>query len=218
MRPKFVYCYDALCGWCYGFSEVVTQLYADYQGWYDFEVLSGGMVPVEYKNHLKDMASYIQEEYQHVEARTGVKFGEAFLNKIFKPSESDWQPTSLAPATAMVVIKELKPEQQIAGVKMIQKMVFQQAIDLDIAESYRALTEELGLDYRLFAEHFDSFATKEKAKYEFALVKQLRVTGFPTLLLQTDERYLYLLSRGFSDYASVTQVLNSVQAEIGQNN
>lgn len=218
MRPKFVYCYDALCGWCYGFSDVITKLHADYQGGYDFEVLSGGMVPVEYKDHLKDMAVYIQGEYQQVEERTGVKFGKAFLDKIFNPQDGQWQPTSLSPATAMIVIKELMPHQQIAAVKMIQRMVFQEAKDLDCVESYRAMTEELGLDFQCFAEQFESIAAQEKAQYEFALIKQLRVTGFPTLLLQTGERYLYLLSRGYSDYTTVTNVFKSVIAEIGQNN
>ena len=31
MKPLLYYCYDAYCGWCYGFSTVIKQIAADYK-------------------------------------------------------------------------------------------------------------------------------------------------------------------------------------------
>ena len=46
-KPVLYYCYDAYCGWCYGFSKVMKQVAADYEDKFDIEVLSGGMIPAD---------------------------------------------------------------------------------------------------------------------------------------------------------------------------
>ncbi|HVE60446.1 MAG TPA: hypothetical protein VNA26_01410, partial [Chitinophagaceae bacterium] len=38
------YCYDALCGWCYGFSPVMKKIEQEYKDQVSFDVLSGGMI------------------------------------------------------------------------------------------------------------------------------------------------------------------------------
>jgi putative protein-disulfide isomerase len=84
------YCYDALCGWCYGFSPVIKKLAEEYKGKLDFEVLSGGMIMPENTQTIGAMAKYISESYKNVEQLTGTKFGEDYLWHIFNPEKSDW--------------------------------------------------------------------------------------------------------------------------------
>ncbi len=43
-RGRIIYVNDALCGWCYGFSPVITAIHEKYKDELDFEVISGGMV------------------------------------------------------------------------------------------------------------------------------------------------------------------------------
>ena len=50
-------------------------------------------------------------------------------------------------------------------------------------------------------------AYKEKAYEEFALVKQLKVTGFPTVFLQVSDTKFYLLNRGYTDYSTLKKNL-----------
>jgi putative protein-disulfide isomerase len=40
-QPIIYYCYDAYCGWCYGFSKVMIQIEKEYKDKLQFEVLSG---------------------------------------------------------------------------------------------------------------------------------------------------------------------------------
>ena len=43
-KPLLIYCYDAYCGWCYGFSKVITRIAKEYKDSLAFDVLSGGMI------------------------------------------------------------------------------------------------------------------------------------------------------------------------------
>jgi protein-disulfide isomerase-like protein with CxxC motif len=40
VKPKIIYCYDAYCGWCYGFSPVIQQIWQTHKDQFDFETLS----------------------------------------------------------------------------------------------------------------------------------------------------------------------------------
>ena len=101
MKPTIYYCYDAYCGWCYGFSKVITNLAEGYKDQFFFDVLSGGMImPVE-PAHFAPLAKYIQGAYKQVEEVTGAKFGEDFLWHVFHPEETDWFPDSTKAAIAL---------------------------------------------------------------------------------------------------------------------
>ncbi|MEY4661231.1 MAG: hypothetical protein RLZZ42_1183, partial [Bacteroidota bacterium] len=92
MKPTIIYCYDAYCGWCYGFSPVIKNLWQRYNQAFDFETLSGGMIPENATRHISAIAPYIRDAYKTVEETTGVKFGEDFLWHIRNPDLSDWFP------------------------------------------------------------------------------------------------------------------------------
>ena len=72
---RIIYVYDALCGWCYGFSPVMRRLHDTYADAFDFEVLSGGMMTGTRVRPVAESMSYIQQAYKVVEEHTGVRFG-----------------------------------------------------------------------------------------------------------------------------------------------
>ncbi len=74
-----IYCYDAWCGWCYGFSPVMREIEATFAGRLQVEVLSGGMILPETPQPIGATAGYIQQAYKTVEEYTGIKFGEDYL-------------------------------------------------------------------------------------------------------------------------------------------
>src|SRR5687768_638304 len=109
MKPILIYCYDAYCGWCYGFSKVITRIEEEYRDRFDFEVLSGGMILPEKPQHFSGMAKFIQGAYKQVEELTGITFGQDFLWHVFNPTETDWYPSSEMPAIALCIMKEYHP-------------------------------------------------------------------------------------------------------------
>lgn len=213
MKPRIIYCYDAYCGWCYGFSPVIKKLAEKYKEQFDVETLSGGMIPAASAKHIGSIAGYLSEAYKTVENMTGVKFGEDFLWHIFNPDQSDWFPSSELPAIAMSVFKEIHPDRTIEFAADLQFSLYGEGRDLTDKEAYRHLLEKYGIEEEAFFSKLKDPAYKEKAQYDFSLVKQLRVSGFPCVFLQMEETKLYMIARGYSDLESIDTRISNILAE-----
>ncbi len=214
MNPTIFYCYDAYCGWCYGFSPIIKKLAENYGDQIPFEVLSGGMIMPEQPVSISAMASFIDKAYPTVEATTGIKFGPDFLWHIKNPELSDWFPNSEMPAIALCIFKELFPNQQVEFASDLQYALNFEGRDLTDKEAYRHLLEKYSIDQEAFYEKLGSDAFKEHAHYEFQLCKQLQVTGFPCVLIQISETKFHLLGRGFTSYEDLSARLEAVLNEI----
>src|SRR5215203_2860257 len=136
MTFTLYYCYDAYCGWCYGFSPVIKKLWEEYKDRIFFETLSGNMIPIEYAQPIARMASYIHSAYKVVEERTGIRFGEEYLWHIKNPEKSDWFPHSEKAAIAMVIFKDFHPDKTIAFAADLQFSLHVEGRDLTDDEAY----------------------------------------------------------------------------------
>ncbi len=208
------YCYDAFCGWCYGFSPVIKKIATEYKDKISFEVLSGGMIPAENPRPIAATASYISQAYKRVEEMTGVKFGDDYLWHINNPDKSDWFPDSEKPAIALCIVKEIYPDQQVAFAADLQYALHFEGRDLKDDEAYRHLLEKYVISADAFYKKLHDPVYKEKAWYEFALCKQLQVKGFPAVLMQTGETKFYLVANGYTSYENIKARIENILAEI----
>ncbi|HMO32817.1 MAG TPA: DsbA family protein [Lacibacter sp.] len=216
MQPVLIYCYDAYCGWCYGFSPVIKRMAAEYAGQLHTEVLSGGMVLPESPVPISATASYIRDAYKTVEEMTGIRFGADYLWHIHNPEQSDWFPSSELPAIALCILKEMLPDKQAAIASDLQYALHHEGRDLTDKEAYRHLLQQYGVDAEDFYRKISSDEYKEKAYYEFQLCKQLQVTGFPQVLLQETDSRFHLLARGYTDYETLKKRLDLVLTQTAQ--
>ncbi len=214
MKPTIFYCYDAYCGWCYGFSPVIKKLAETYGNQIPFEVLSGGMILPEQPVSISVTAGYIDKAYPMVEQTTGIKFGSDYLWHIKNPDLSDWFPNSEMPAIAMCIFKELYPNRQVEFAADLQYALHFEGRDLTDKEAYRVLIEKYGINEEMFYDKLQSDAFKEQAQYEFQLCKQLQVTGFPCVLIQVSETKFHLLARGFTAYEDLVARLQAVLKDL----
>ena len=205
MQPTIIYCYDAYCGWCYGFSPVITQIANDFCTTVSFEVLSGGMIITDTPKPVAVIADYVLNNCKTVEEQTGIKFGEDFLWHMKNPDLSDWFPSSEKPAIALCVFKEYYPDKQIAFAADLQYALQYEGRDLCDDEAYRHLLEKYAIPATEFYALLKDPAYKEKAYYEFDLCKQLQVTGFPAVLMQVNESKFIMLASGYTSYALLKQ-------------
>ena len=217
MNLTLIYCYDAYCGWCYGFSNTIQQVFEKYNTQLYFEVLSGGMVLPEKPVPIANTASYIKSASRRVEELTGVKFGEDYLWHINNPDKSDWFPNSEKAAIALCIFREIYPEQQVAFVKDLQYALYFEGRDLTDNEAYKHLLEKYKIDEKLFYEKLKSDEYKDKAHYEFSLCKQLKVSGFPMVFIQANESKFYLVAKGYTTFENVDNRIKNILAEIIQN-
>ncbi len=212
MNPILIYCYDAYCGWCYGFSAVVKRIAADYPS-LQIEVLSGGMILPETPIPISATAGYIQSTYKTVEAYSGIKFGADYLWHIENPGVSDWYPNSEKSAIALCIFKELYPEKQIEFASDLLYALHYEGRDLTDDEAYKHLVEKYNIQPELFYTRLKSEAYKAKAVEEFALVKRLQVSGYPCILIQVTATKFHLLTRGYATYDAVKKALDGILSQ-----
>ena len=218
MSVTLIYCYDAYCGWCYGFSNIIQKVFKKYKTQVYFEVLSGGMVLPEKPVPIANTASYIKSASRKVEELTGIKFGEDYLWHINNPDKSDWFPNSEKAAIALCIFKEIYPEQQVAFASDLLYALNFEGRDLTDNESYKHLLAKYKIDENLFYEKLKSDLYKDKAHYEFSLCKQLKVSGFPMLFIQANESKFYLIAKGYSSFKNIDDRIQNVLKEINQIN
>lgn len=214
IQPTIYYCYDAYCGWCYGFSKVMTQIAKEYEDKLAFDTLSSGMIMPDEPQHFAALAKYIQTAYQQVEQTTGIKFGEDFLWHVFHPEETDWFPDSTKPAIALCIFKEYHPDKSVFIASDLQYALNYEGRDLTDDEAYRHLLEKYHIPADRFYEKLRSKEYREKAYYEIALVKQLQVKGFPSVLIQVTDSKFYLLAQGYTDYETLKARIEKVLEEV----
>ncbi len=213
-KPILIYCYDAYCGWCYGFSPVIKKIAEEYSLQLDVEVLSGGMMIGENKMPIEKIGPYIQGAYKRVEEVTGIKFGYDYLWHTANPDKSDWIMNSEKPAIALCILKEIYPERQLEFAGDLQYALNYEGRDLDDDEAYRHLLEKYSVSEEEFYTKLKSEEFKEKAYYEFALCKQLNVDSYPQVLIQLHSNKFYLITKGFSKYEEIKNGIEKALTEI----
>lgn len=181
---------------------------------FHFEVLSGGMIPKSSAKPIKAMAAFIGDAYTRVEELTGAQFGADYLWHIQHPGESDWVPESLTPAIALCIFKEYAPGMQVHIAADFQKALFEEGRDLSDGEAYRHLLLKYEVPEEDFYKKLKDEAYEEKARYEFALCQQLKVTGFPKLLLQVSDTRFYLVAEGFTPFDTLNARLENILIEL----
>ena len=208
MYPTLIYCYDAYCGWCYGFSPVMKKLAAQFPE-LPIEVVSGGMIVPEKPVPISNTASYIREALPRVEAMTGVQFGADYRWHIENPDLSDWFPNSLKPAVALCIFRSIYPDRQLEWAADLQLALFGEGRDLTDDEAYRHLLEKYQLPEEDFYTQLRSNYFRQQAEEDFATCRKLQVTGYPCVFLQHSEVSFTLLARGYTDEVSLRQRLDA---------
>jgi len=207
MKPLLIYCYDAYCGWCYAFSPIILEIQDRFQNDFDFEVLSGGMILPATPRPISVIADFMLSRSAEIEATTGVNFGADFLWHLKNPELSDWYPDSLKPAVALAIIKTDFPEKQLAFATDLGYALNAEGRDLCDDEAYRHLL----VDYEIPEEHFYKNLRNQDfiklAQQDFETVKQLRISGYPALLVQANEKKIIRLFEGYRTFEETENVL-----------
>ena len=205
-----IYVYDALCGWCYGFSPVMQQLHEKNSKEMDFTVLSGGMVTGERVGPIGQVAGYISEAYKTVEAHSGVQFGDGFLNGILKEGKAIFN--SVPPGRALTVFKSYQPENAVAFASVLQKAIYFDGIEPENWEAYGKYAAQFGIEPRHFVLQMQQNQFEDETNAEFQQVAAWGIQGFPSVIMATPKK-LYLLAQGYRSFEEMEEVIEQVKTE-----
>jgi putative protein-disulfide isomerase len=214
IKPSFIYIYDALCGWCYGFSPVIKNLYLKYKDEFDFQVISGGMILGDRVGPISQMAPFIKGAYKNVEETTGIKFGDKFINEVLE--EGTMLLSSEKPSIALSVFKSYLPDQAVLFAHDIQKALNFYGLDLNDNQTYKELIKPYKLPEEEFLAKLDNEEYRQLAYYDVALARQLQVTGYPAAFIKTGELQFHMIAKGYSDEATMELRIHNVLKEINK--
>jgi len=210
MYPVIIYCYDAYCSWCYGFSDVIKKIETDYKDRIAFEVLSGGMILPATPKHISILAEHMKQINAQVATQTGAIFGRDYLWHLNNPDDTDWFPNSEKPAIALCVFKEYYPLLAVEFASDLLYALHFEGRDLCDDEAYRHLLEKYTIPAPSFYESLHSEEFKKRAYEEFAICRQLKVSGFPAVFLQIEENKIYVLAEGYTDYITIINRIKAI--------
>lgn len=212
---RFVYVFDALCPWCYGFTPVVQQVRANVDQHIPWDVLSGGMVRHDDVRTIsgEEEAYRLRQAYVPIEETAGVQFGEAFFNNI---AQSERHLDSHPPAMALATFRHIAPEgDALRFAHLLLQAVFRDGADVRDDEMYSTLATQMNLDAEAFIAMMNRPEAHDSALYDFALAKQIGATSFPRLYYQTATDYLYLVAQGYTSFDDLMQRIAKIEEEIG---
>ena len=199
-KMKIVYVYDALCGWCYGFSPVIAQFQEKYKDSLSFEVISGGMITGKRIGSIGEVASYISWAYKEIEKATGIKFGNEFLNKILKKGDAIF--TSIPPAIALSVFKNLDPNNSIRFASDLQRAIYYDGIEPENLDAYGQIALKFGLDAKSFVSKMKDPLYEKLAEDDFKKSAELNVSGFPTIFIEINGTY-HKIGSGYMPFSKL---------------
>ncbi len=193
-KPTVWYVFDALCGWCYGFSPVVEQMAAKYGNKAEFKVISGGLRLGADVGPLDVVAPYVKTAYKDVERATGVKFGPGFVDVTLK--EGKCIANSLPAAQCLSVFRARFPEKQLKYAGELHKAMYWDGAWPEDIDAFAVKADKLGYPKEEFLKAVKDPQSIKMAEADFMQAKRFGATGFPTVLVQEGTK-LTVIARGF---------------------
>ncbi|MBU3130964.1 DsbA family protein [Clostridium gasigenes] len=207
MKTKIYYVMDTMCGWCYGFSDVITKVEEKYKDIYDFSILPGGMwVGDNSKTIDVSLGDYIKSHNMKIEQLTGKKFGDGYNKNIL--ANTSIVLDSFPGAKALVLIQRLKKDVSFRFLKKLQEAFFIEGKDTNNLETYIEIAKSFDISKEEFEKEFLSEElTQETLKY-FDMVVDLGALSFPTVILVNGDKK-QIISQGYSKFEDIDKILAS---------
>ena len=194
-RPTLYYVFDALCGWCYGFSPTMQAIKEDYKDRLEFEVISGGMVTGQRIGPIGKVAGFIRTAYKDVERATGTQFGKGFLEGTMAKGTATF--SSLEPALALATVRSHFPEKAFAFAHALQHGIYYDGVAPTDQEAWAGYAEKFGVKRDIFLRDVRSPLMHQQALKEFRTSDSLKVEGFPTLFIMKN-KVLHKIASGYT--------------------
>ena len=193
---RILYAYDPLCGWGYGFIPVMRAV-AEAHPHVPIDVRMGGLVTGERVAPYSAAAGYIQQAARRMADVTGRPLSPAFFDQIL--TRDDIVSNSNQPCAAVLHVRETSRErgdplgrQALAYAHALQEAHFEDAMDVNDPATHRTVMERVGLDMDVPDISRDPQTgdgpMMEAVEREFATVRALGISSYPTVLVAADKR------------------------------
>lgn len=181
-KPILYYVYDPMCSWCWGYQPTWQALQQQLKDVVDIHYRVGGLAPDSDVPMPEDMQAFLQQTWHKINQQLGTEFNFDFWTKC-QPRRSTY------PACRAVLVARAQGLEQ-PMLLAIQQAYYLQAKNPSNSDTLTELATTLGLDGELFAQQLQSREVNEQLLAEITATRQLPIQGFPSLVLQLDNRLI----------------------------
>lgn len=206
MKTKIYYVMDTMCGWCYGFSDVINQVHEKYKSELDFTILPAGMWIGESAKTMNSSLSHFMKTHNvTITKLTGKKFGHEFEKNILQKNEVVLD--SLPGAKAVVIMQTIKKEKTFEYLKEIQKAFYVDGKDTNDWQLYANIANNFGVSKEVFKKEYFSDQQSKIVNDCFVLAEQLGVSTYPSVVAIIEGRS-QLISQGYMPLSELEVILD----------
>ncbi|WP_346354028.1 DsbA family protein [Azotosporobacter soli] len=207
MKTKIYYVMDTMCGWCYGFSDVISQIHAAHKDKFDFTVVPSGMwVGGHVQKMNSALAAFMKTHNVTIAQLSGKTFGSAFEKNILE--KENFVLDSLPGAKAMLVMQTLQKESLFEYMKKIYHAFYVLGQDANDWQVYAELALSFGIAKDVFEKEYFSAAQGKSVQESFAFAQQLGVSTYPSVVAVVDGK-AHLLSQGYKTFDEVNAAIRN---------
>ncbi|TIT24300.1 MAG: DsbA family protein [Mesorhizobium sp.] len=177
-EKSVVYVFDAYCGWCWGFSQRISEFERSNRDRVKFSAISGGLftgsriVPISHLTH-------VPEATERIIRLTGAEFGPDFRTIV---EQGSFEMDSGAAGAAMAALRAQAPDRAVHWAKQLQAAFYTHGLSLSEPSTIAAIASANGLDKDKVLQSITDGTAQAQAEADFALTRTLRVSSYPTLL------------------------------------
>ena len=197
MSQRLIYVMDPMCSWCWGFAPVIEQIVQ--AGEVPVHLVAGGLRAA--REPLDSSARDALREHWTAVADAS---GQPFTAVDSLPASFCY--TTTPACRALVTARGLDADKAWPLVQAMQSAFYTRAEDITATSKLVALAASVGYKAQRFATAYDAEASLAGLASDISWVRDLGISGFPTLLAERNGQ-LALLANGYQPPAAILALL-----------
>ena len=199
---EIIYVGDPMCSWCWGISNHLKSLKANYPE-YKFSIVLGGLRPGggnEWNDQFKD---FLRHHWEEVTNRSGQPFGKKLFDR--PAFNYDTEP----PCRAVVSARKWVRDQELEFFEAVSHKFYVENEDPGEKEFYRSICDKFDIPFDDFISVFESDEMKNETRQDFMTNRNWGVKGYPTVLFKSNEA-LFQINHGYSEFDDMKRVIEKI--------
>jgi putative protein-disulfide isomerase len=188
-EPGLTYVFDGYCAWSYGFAQTMVDIAAA-RPETPVEVLCGGLYVGSARVPIRQLGDLCGTNRRIAEL-TGAWFGDGYERLT---GDGSFVMNSTAAARGFAALRRAAPDRAVELAAALQEAFFVEGLSLAEPETHRWIARENGLDADAVVAGFDHPWSLRAAEADFARVRRMGVVAFPTLLVDTGDRLVPIMT------------------------
>ena len=190
-----------MCSWCWAFSPTWTKVREALPIQISINYLLGGLAPDSKTIMPTETREYVKGNWKRIqEVIPGTKFNYDFWT-LCEPKRSTYPS-----CRAVICAKIQRPEIEQSMIIAIQQAYYLNAQNPSNEDVLIKIANDLGLDTERFKKDLRSTKVDETLLNEINLAQSISNKGFPSLVLNTDDK----LKKINIDYLDVNYIINQI--------